>query len=87
MNTTLRKFIIQIMKDSNSVKNVISHFENESLFKEYRETEENIAYRIPINIWENLTDISRECIDFLPPTMDGSVHFDQVHDLVLIYKD
>jgi len=87
MNTTLRQIIVKILKDSQSIKNIIAHFENESFFEEYRANEPNTAYRIPIDIWENLTDISRECVDLLPPSLDGSIYFDKSSDFVFIHKE
>lgn len=82
MNNTIRQTIIHILKESQSVVNVIAYFESENLLQNYKGN----PYCIPAEDWENVTDIPIECVDLLPVSMDGSIYMNNQRTHVFLHK-
>ena len=69
----IKQDIRRVLGDTHSVKKLVEIFEENGLFDEFKQ---NRNYRIPIELWEDKTDIARELVDLLPYVTDGSVHID-----------
>jgi len=69
----IKQDIRRVLGDTHSAKKLVEIFEENGLFDEFKQ---NRNYRIPIELWEDKTDIARELVDLLPYVTDGSVHID-----------
>jgi hypothetical protein len=77
----IKQDVRKILNDTHSVKRLIEFFEESSLFEKYRmDANKLYEYQIPIDVWEDVTDIVREHVDLLPFINDGSIYMDAYFD-------
>jgi hypothetical protein len=85
MTTTLKQSILSLLKETQSVDRLVEYFRDNQLFDKFNTFEipryqPYYLYQIPVEVWEEITDIDREVVDFLPVVMDGAIYIDRYFD-------
>ena len=81
--TIVKEDIYRILRDTMSTMPLIEYFREHGFFAEYEDAN---LYRIPMNLWEEATDIPHEIVDLLPDTRKYGSICVGVDTCVHIYK-